>query len=115
MLMHEMMVAQSLMAIISNEAAKHDAKPVVARISCGMLNPINDEAFRFAFEAIAKDTSYEDLKFQIEHKPIRARCAICKVEFEIELSHPECPCGSENFELLPDAPLILEEIDFQTD
>ncbi|MBC8218538.1 MAG: hydrogenase maturation nickel metallochaperone HypA [Planctomycetes bacterium] len=113
--MHEMMVAQSLMAIISNEAAKHDAKPVVARISCGMLNSINDEALCFAFEAIAKDTLYEDLKFQIEHKPIRARCETCKVEFEIELSRPECPCGSEKFELLADAPLILEEIDFQTD
>ncbi len=113
--MHEMMVAQSLMAIISDESAKHDAKPVSARISCGTLSPLNDEAFRFAFEAIAKDTPYEDLKFQIEHKPIRGRCEICKVEFEIELSCPECPCGSENFRLLPDAPLILEEIDFQTD
>ena len=114
--MHEMMVAQSLMAIISDEAVKHDAKPVAARITCGTLSGINDEAFHFAFEAIAKDTPYEGLKFQIEHKPVRARCEICKVEFEIEeLSCPECPCGSENFRLLPDAPLILEEIDFQTD
>jgi len=113
--MHEMMVAQSLMAIISDEAAKHDAKPLAAKISCGTLSSLNDEAFCFAFEAIAKDTPYEDLKFQIEHKPIRARCEICKLEFEIELSHPECPCGSEDFRLLPDAPLILEEIDFQTD
>ena len=114
--MHEMMVAQSLMTIISDEAAKHDAKPVAAKISCGTLSPLNDEAFRFDFEAIAKDTLYEDMKFQIEHKPIRARCEACKVEFEIkELSCPECPCGSEKFRLLPDAPLILEEIDFQTD
>ena len=113
--MHEMMVAQSLMAIISDEAAKHDAKPVAAKISCGTLNPINDEDFRFAFEAIAKDTPYEDLKFHIEHKPIRARCGICKAEFEVEFSRPACPCGSDNFKLLPDAPLMLEEIDFQTD
>ena len=60
--MHEMMVAQSLIQIISDEAAKHDAKPVGAKISCGMLNPVNDEALRFAFEAIGKDTPCEGLK-----------------------------------------------------
>ncbi|TKJ35476.1 MAG: hydrogenase maturation nickel metallochaperone HypA [Planctomycetes bacterium B3_Pla] len=114
--MHEMMVAQSLMAIISDEAAKHNAKPVGAKISCGTLNPVNDEALRFAFEAIAKETSCEGLEFQIEHKPLRGRCRNCGHNFDVELSHPVCSeCGGEDFALLPDAPLMLEEIDFQTD
>ncbi|MHC4071849.1 MAG: hydrogenase maturation nickel metallochaperone HypA/HybF [Planctomycetota bacterium] len=114
--MHEMMVAQSLMAIISDEAAKHNAKPVGAKISCGTLNPVNDEALRFAFEAIAKETSCEGLEFQIEHKTLRGRCRNCGQNFNVELSHPACSeCGGEDFALLPDAPLILEEIDFQTD
>ncbi|MHC4558668.1 MAG: hydrogenase maturation nickel metallochaperone HypA/HybF [Planctomycetota bacterium] len=67
--MHETMVAQSLFATISDEAAKNNAKPVGVKISCGMLNPINDEILRFAFEAIAKDTPCEGVKLQIEHKP----------------------------------------------
>ncbi|MEA3225027.1 MAG: hydrogenase maturation nickel metallochaperone HypA [Planctomycetota bacterium] len=114
--MHEMMVAQSLITIISDEAAKHNARPVGAKISCGTLNPVNDEALCFAFEAIAKDTPCEGLKFQIEHKPIRARCRTCGPEFDVEFSHPACPqCGGEDFELLADAPLVLEEIDFETD
>ncbi len=114
--MHEMMVAQSLMAIISDEAAKHNAKPVSAKISCGTLNPVNDEALRFAFEAIAKDTSCEGLEFHIEHKPLRGRCKNCGHNFDVELSHPACSeCSGEDFALLPDAPLMLEEIDFQTD
>jgi hydrogenase nickel incorporation protein HypA/HybF len=116
MLMHEMMVAQSLMTIISDEAAKHDAKPVGAKISCGTLNPINDEALCFAFEAIAKDTLCEGLKFQIEHKSIQARCKKCGPAFDVEFSHPVCPeCGADDFELLPDAPLVLEEIHFKTE
>ena len=114
--MHEMMVAQSLLTIISDEAAKYNAKPVGAKISCGTLNPVNDEALCFAFEAIAKDTPCEGLKFQIEHKPIRALCKTCGPEFDVQFSHPICPqCRGDNFELLPDAPLVLEEIDFQTD
>jgi len=114
--MHETMVAQSLMAIIAEQAEKNNAKPVVAKISCGMLNPVNDEVLCFAFEAITKDTPYEGVKLQVEHKPIRAKCKNCGSNFDVELSLPECPeCGAADFELLPDAPLILEEIEFQTE
>jgi Zn finger protein HypA/HybF involved in hydrogenase expression len=56
MLMHETMIAQSLFAAISDEAAKYNAKPVAARISCGMLSAVNDEILCFAFEAIAAET-----------------------------------------------------------
>jgi len=116
MLMHEMMVAQSLFTTISDEAAKHNAKPVGAKISCGTLNPINDEALCFAFEAISKGTSCEGVKLEIEHKPIQGRCKNCNQDFDVEFSCPKCPtCSSEDFELIADAPLILEEIELQTD
>jgi len=112
--MHETMVAESLMEIIAEQAEMNNAKPVTAKISCGTLNPVNDEVLRFAFEAITKDTPCEGVTLQIEHKPIKARCKDCDIIFNIELSHPECPkCCGDDFELQPDAPLILEEIDFQ--
>lgn len=114
--MHETMVAQSLMEIIAEQAAKNNAKPVAAKISCGMLNPVSDEILRFAFEAIAKDTPCEGVKLQVEHKPILARCMNCDRNFDVELLRPECPkCSGDDFELQPDAPLILEEIEFQTE
>jgi hydrogenase nickel incorporation protein HypA/HybF len=116
MLMHETMVAQSLMAIITEQAEKNNARPVAAKISCGMLNPVNDEVLRFAFEAIAKDTPCEGMKLHVEHKPIRARCKNCNLNYDVESSRPNCPkCDGEDFELLPNAPLILEEIEFQTE
>jgi hydrogenase nickel incorporation protein HypA/HybF len=116
MLMHETMVAQSLMEIIAEQAEMNNAKPVTAKISCGTLNPVNDEVLRFAFEAITKDTPFEGVTLKVEHKPIRARCKGCDKIFDIELSRPECPeCGGDDFELQPDAPLLLEEIEFQTE
>jgi len=112
--MHETMVARKLVEMIAEQVAQNNAKPVTAKVSCGTLNPVNDEILRFAFEAVAKDTPCEDVKLQIVHKPIRARCKTCDREFDVELLNPECPkCGSDDFELLPDAPLILEEIEFQ--
>lgn len=112
--MHEAMVAQNLLAAILEEAAKHNARPVAAKISYGKLYAINDEALCFAFEAIAKGTPCEGVKLQTEHKPIQGQCKSCNQRFDVELSSPRCPkCGGEDFELLPDAPLVLEEIEFQ--
>ena len=114
--MHEMMVAQNLLAQITDEAIKQNAKPVAATISCGKLNTVNDEVLRFAFEAIAKETLCQGMKLEIEHKPLQAKCKDCSEIFLVEFSKPQCKkCESGDFELLPDAPLILEEIEFRTE
>ena len=114
--MHEMMVAQSLLITISDEITKQKAKPISAKISCGTLNAINDEVLGFAFEAIAKGTPCEGMKLQVEHKPIQCRCKNCDEVFDFELHHPTCSkCQSEDFQMLPDAPLILEEIELETE
>ncbi|UCG57007.1 MAG: hydrogenase maturation nickel metallochaperone HypA [Phycisphaerales bacterium] len=114
--MHEMMVAESLLKTISAEASRRNARPIGATISCGTLNAVNDETLRFAFDAIAKGTPCEDMRLQIEHKPTQGKCRKCDRDFEIEFSQPKCTdCGSEDFALLPDAPLMLEEIELETD
>jgi len=114
--MHEMMIAESLLAAISDEAVKQDAKPVSAKISCGALNAVNDEILLFAFEAVAKGTSCEGMSLKIEHKSIKARCKKCGRSFAIAFPQPRCStCGSDDFEVLPDAPLLLEEIEFETE
>jgi hydrogenase nickel incorporation protein HypA/HybF len=116
MLMHETMVAESLLVTISTEAAKQNAKPVNARISCGTLNAINDEVLCFAFEAITKGTLCEGMKLKIEHKPMQGLCKDCNESFNIDLSCLRCSkCGCEDFKLLPDPPMLLEEIEFQTE
>lgn len=114
--MHEAMVAQSLLAAISAEADKQKARPISATISCGMLNAINDEILAFAFEAIAKGTLCEGTKLEVKHINMQANCKSCSRTFEFELVQPTCPdCGSCEFELSPDAPLTLEEIDFESE
>ena len=114
--MHEAMVAQSLLATISTEAKKYDAKPIVATISCGTLYVINDEALSFAFEALAKGTPCENIKLEIQHKSLQGRCRKCDRTFDFEITNPVCPnCQGDDFKLLPDAPLMLEEIEFESE
>jgi len=112
--MHETVIAQNLVEMISEEARIRGAKPVRAKVSCGELTAINDEAFSFAFEVVAQGTPCEGMQLQIEHKPLQAMCKICDGAFVIDLCGPQCPnCGGEGFELLPDAPLLLEEVEFE--
>jgi hydrogenase nickel incorporation protein HypA/HybF len=112
--MHETVVAQNLFETILQECLQQEGKPVSAKISCGQLNAINDDALTFAFEVIAKGTPCEGMSLQIEHKPVQARCKACGQEYEVQLAELRCPhCGREDFELLPDAPLLLEEIAFE--
>ena len=114
--MHETIVAESLLKTISAESKKQNAMPVSAKISCGMLNAVNDEILSFAFDAIAKDTPCEGMKLEIEHKSIQGKCRSCSEIFNFEICQPKCPkCESTEFNLLPDAPLILEEIEFETE
>ena len=114
--MHETIIAESLLTQISDEAAKQNAKPLSAKISCGKLNAINEEILSFAFEAIAKGTVCENMKLIVEQKPLQAVCKQCKKTFAVDFSNIKCPnCKSENLELLPDAPLVLEEIEFESE
>lgn len=112
--MHETMVAQSLLAAISSESAKVGARPVAAKVSCGKLYTINEEALQFAFEALAKGTPCEGVRVSVQQIEPRAKCRDCGEQFEPDIESPGCPaCGSERFELLPDAPMLLEEIEFE--
>ena len=112
--MHETMIAQTIVEAISKEAAKHDAKPITAKISCGQLNPINDEVLNFAFEIAAKDTVCRDMKLAIVHILLKGKCKKCGETFDFDIYSPGCPaCKSNDFGIEPDAPLLLEEIEFE--
>jgi hydrogenase nickel incorporation protein HypA/HybF len=88
MLMHETMVAQSLLTAILTETAKYNAKPVSAKISCGVLSAVNDELLQFAFDVIAEGTDCEGMQLQIEHKQMQGQCKNCNRNFDVELCCP---------------------------
>ena len=112
--MHEASIAQALIETISAEAKKQKGKPIAAKISCGAFSGVNNEALCFAFEAISEKTICQNMKLVIEQKPIRARCKKNGHIYAFDLHKPRCPkCRCEDFELLPDAPLLLEEIEFE--
>ncbi len=114
--MHETAIAQGLFDAIEKEAKKQKAKPLSAKMTCGLLNAVNDEVLKFAFDAICKGTICEATRLEICHKPLLGQCKKCDKEFDIDISKPLCPgCGSGDFKLLPDEPIMLQEIEFDTE
>jgi len=114
--MHEAMVAENLLATMTRELADRNGRVLSAKISCGRLYAINDEALRFAFDALARGTACEGATLHIEHKPPRMRCTRCGYQFGLACDQCTCPqCGAERLELLADAPLLLEERELETE
>ena len=110
--MHEVSVAESLVESITKEAMRLNAKPLAAKISCGQLNPINDEVMQFAFEVATKDTLCQGMTISIVHIPWRATCRDCSCGFDFDVYSPVCSqCGSSQFDMAEDAPLQLDEIE----
>ena len=113
--MHEAAVAENLMQSIIAASAEHIGKEIVrVVISCGQINAINDEAMQFAFEAVAEGTICEGAVLEIKHIPLKSQCRKCKLEFDFDFYSPTCPdCGSADIAIGADAPLLLEEIEFE--
>ncbi len=113
--MHEMAVAESILHTILEQAERlGGARPIAARISCGQFNALNDETMQFAFESISEGTLCEGMRLEIVHIPLRARCRQCRATFAFDVYRPMCPeCEHAEFDFQPDAPLLLEDIEFQ--
>ena len=112
--MHEAAIAESVLKTILGHAETMKARPVRAVISCGQFNAVNDEVMQLAFEAAAMETVAEGMKLVIRHIPLRAKCKKCQTVFEFDIYDPICKsCRSMEFHFEPDAPLLLEDIDFE--
>jgi len=112
--MHEAMIAENILETIFAQTKTRAGKVTRIVISCGQMNVLNDEAMQFAFQAAAAGTICQDAKLQIRHIPLKGICKSCGSEFEFDLYDPKCPkCGKSDFSIGEDAPLLLEEIEFE--
>jgi hydrogenase nickel incorporation protein HypA/HybF len=60
----------------------------------GELSSISPDALTFAFEALTRETPWENLKVEIEWCPRRQKCQVCGEEFTVADFGMACPkCG----------------------
>ncbi|WP_028587024.1 hydrogenase maturation nickel metallochaperone HypA [Desulfocurvus vexinensis] len=91
--MHEMSIAQSLVAIIKEEMEKHGLTRLHAvRVCHGRLAALVPDALAFAFEACTLGTPMQGVRLELAEIPIVLRCSQCAQEFSPEQGDLFMPC-----------------------
>jgi hydrogenase nickel incorporation protein HypA/HybF len=93
--MHEMGIANSVLDAVRAEAARFPGTyPAKVCVRIGEIAAIDQEALRFCFEALTRETDLESLELQIEVCPRRNRCTACRVDLIVHDYDTRCPqCG----------------------
>ncbi len=90
--MHELGIAESILAAVSNEAASRPgSRPLRVGVRVGELAAIDPESLRFCFEVLVKGTENESLQMEIETVPRRHFCGVCKEDFAVRDYDFHCP------------------------
>ena len=95
--MHELYLAQSILDIVQDYAAKQHFKKVNSiALSFGRLSCIEPKSLQFAFEVQAKDTMAEKASLGFKILPAVIHCFSCEKDLEMETYSAVCPnCGGE--------------------
>ena len=95
--MHELYLAESILNIVHDYAAKqHFSKVNSISLSFGRLSCIESKSLQFAFEVQAKDTPAEKASLDFKILPAVIHCFSCEKDLEVETYSAICPnCGGE--------------------
>jgi hydrogenase nickel incorporation protein HypA/HybF len=95
--MHELYLAESILNIVQDYAAKQHFKKVNSiSLSFGRLSCIESKSLQFAFEVQAKDTLAENALLDFKILPAVIHCFSCEKDLEVETYSAICPaCGGE--------------------
>jgi hydrogenase nickel incorporation protein HypA/HybF len=95
--MHELYLAESVLNIVQEYAAKQQFKKVNSIVlSFGRLSCIEPKSLQFAFEVQARETLAEDAALQFKIFPSVLHCFSCGEDLEVEIYEGTCPrCKGE--------------------
>ncbi len=95
--MHELYLAQSILDIVQDYAAKQHFKKVNSiSLSFGRMSCIEPKSLQFAFEVQAKNTIAENASLDFQILPAIIHCFSCEKDLEVETYSAICPkCGGE--------------------
>jgi hydrogenase nickel incorporation protein HypA/HybF len=96
--MHEMGIANSVLEAVRTEMGLHPGTyPRKVAVRIGEIAAVDQDALRFCFEAIIRQTDLESLELEIEVCPRRHRCQACGDDFVVRDYDSRCPqCASLN-------------------
>lgn len=113
--MHEASICKSLLAMMLQEKeAKSYSKIYSVTVETGAFQLVVPESLDFAFQALTKDTEFENTKLIQKVIPAKAVCKDCGLEQTRNSLYSECKnCGSFKFELLSGMELQISKMEVE--
>jgi hydrogenase nickel incorporation protein HypA/HybF len=95
--LHEIGIATSILETVDAEARRRPGEKITAvGLRIGELSSVDRDALAFAFEALTRETPWENLKVEIEWCLRRQKCLGCGEEFSVDGFDLACPKCGEN-------------------
>jgi hydrogenase nickel incorporation protein HypA/HybF len=111
--MHELAIAESIVAIGERHAAGRRATRVEVHV--GYLRQVVPTALEFAFELVAQGTVLEGAELAIVQVPVAGRCRSCGAESRPEGFPLTCrACGGWDVAVTAGEELRVESLDLET-
>ncbi len=115
-IMHEVAIADALIAQVQDEVDRVGASGRVTRIALcvGRLSGVSADALRFALELLAKGTILDSARIDLAEPRAVCRCAACGGRTEIDDIEARCPrCGEADVTIEGGRELLLESIEVE--
>jgi hydrogenase nickel incorporation protein HypA/HybF len=104
--MHELSIAESILAVADRHAAGRRLARVEVKV--GHLRQVVPSALEFAFELLAPG-----VELAIVEVPATVRCRTCGAESRLDGFPLICPCGSAAVEVVAGEELTVESLDVE--
>lgn len=111
--MHEMSLAENIVQIIEEAAAKQQFAHVKAVwLEIGQLACVETESLRFYFDIVAQDTIAKQCRLEIVEVAGQANCNQCKCIVSITTYYEACPrCGSFSLQITQGDGMQIKELE----
>jgi hydrogenase nickel incorporation protein HypA/HybF len=108
-----MSIAQSLVEIIQEEMARHNAGTLRAvRLQVGEMSAIVPDSLSFCFEVITAGTNMEGARLIMEIIPVEGKCRACGETFTVKDFTFICPaCGGTGVDAASGQELSIVELE----
>ena len=111
--MHEMSIAQSLIAIVEEEMIKNNVKTLRSvKVSIGEMSGIVPEALKTCFEIITAKSNMKGAVLKMDIIPLVGGCRKCRKEFKVEEYNFSCPeCESTDIDIVSGREMNVVELE----
>jgi hydrogenase nickel incorporation protein HypA/HybF len=112
--MHELAIAESLVAIAERHAGGR--RVIRVEVAVGHLRQVVPAALEFAFELVVQGTVLDGAALVLEEVPAAGRCRTCGAEGRLDGFPLTCPaCGDWHLEVTAGEELRVESLDLETE